>query len=236
VFDRKPIDGAALPPGVLTLTFDDGPGRTLGDGRGPKTESLAEYLADARISATFFVCGKHVAELPEVVVRLRALGHVVANHTQTHADLVKAYESGGDVVAEVASTDALIREGPEPLFFRPPYGRFSAAVVDALNADVGLSTGYVGPIGWDVNGDDWASWRDGVDPKACADNYLRAVDEVGRGIVLMHDSTADHDDWKQNNGTFEAVQVLVPELKRRGYRFVPLGDLSDVRSALSRTP
>jgi peptidoglycan/xylan/chitin deacetylase (PgdA/CDA1 family) len=234
VFDREVITGASLPEGVLSMTFDDGPGMTVGDGLGPKTERVAAYLAEQGIPATFFFCGKHVAELPDVVERVRALGHVVANHTRTHADLVATVESGGDVVAEVASTDALIRDGGETVFFRPPYGRWSASVVDALNADQGLAAGYVGPIHWDVDGDDWASWRDGVAPSVCAENYLRATEEVRRGILLMHDSTADHDDWKQNNGAFETIQILVPELQRRGYRFVPLEDIPDVQAALAR--
>jgi peptidoglycan/xylan/chitin deacetylase (PgdA/CDA1 family) len=236
VFDRRPIVGTSLPLGTLCLTFDDGPGTTPGTGPGPKTQRLAEYLADQEVPATFFVCGKHVAELPDVVGRVRALGHVVANHTQTHPDLAAALESGGDVVGEVAGTDALIREGASGrLFFRPPYGSWSGGVADALNADAALAARYVGPINWDVDADDWACWRDGISPSVCAANYLGAVEGPRRGIVLMHDSTADNDTWKQANASFEMVQVLVPALQRRGYRFAAVDEVPDVRAAIART-
>lgn len=232
MFDHDPTVGASLPDGVLSLTFDDGPGASPSDGPGPKTRRLAEYLAGEQIPATFFMCGKHVAQLPDVVSRLRELGHVVANHTQTHPDLVTQLESGGDVVTEVAATDALIRSGPDRLLFRPPYGRWSPGVADALNANADLASGYVGPVNWDIDGDDWASWRDGESPRVCADNYLRDVTAAGRGIVLMHDSTADNDGWQQNNGTFEAIQLMVPTLRERGYTFVALDAVPDIRAAL----
>jgi peptidoglycan/xylan/chitin deacetylase (PgdA/CDA1 family) len=210
-----------LPEGTLSLTFDDGPGASPDGGRGPKTERLAEYLADQGIPATFFACGKHVAQLPGIVDRLRALGHVVANHTHDHPKLTTL--STADVVSQVAATDALIRDrSDDVLFFRAPYGGWSVEVADALNADVALASGYVGPVHWDVDGDDWAAWRDAVRPDVIAATYLTAVAEAGRGIVLMHDSTADHDDWLPNNAAFEMVQLLVPELKRQGYAFAPL--------------
>jgi peptidoglycan/xylan/chitin deacetylase (PgdA/CDA1 family) len=223
VFEHEPLRGTSLPQGTLTLTFDDGPGASSEGRRGPKTQQLAEYLAAEGIPATFFACGKHLAELPGIVERLRSLGHTVANHTHDHPNLTTI--TPADVVAQVAATDALIRDSADDvLFFRAPYGSWSVDVAEALNADAALASGYVGPVHWDVDGDDWAAWRDAVSPEVIAATYLEAVSDAGRGIVLMHDSTADHDDWLVNNAAFEMVQLLVPELKRRGYAFAPLAD------------
>jgi peptidoglycan/xylan/chitin deacetylase (PgdA/CDA1 family) len=233
VFSREQLVGTSLPEGTLSLTFDDGPGVTRGDGRGPKTQRLAEYLADQSIPATFFVCGKHVAQLPGVVGRLRELGHAVGNHTQNHPDLVGRLESGADIAGELTSTDLLIRAG-DTLFFRPPYGSWSPDVADALNADVELAGRYIGPVHWEIDGDDWAAWRDGLSPDVVAQTYLTAVAEQRRGIVLMHDSTADHDDWVVNNGTFEAIQLIVPALRERGYAFVALDTVPEIAGALPR--
>ena len=229
MFHDQPLDGASLPDGTLCLTFDDGPGATDGTGPGPRSRQLAEYLADEGIPATFFVCGKHVAELPHVVERVRALGHAIANHTQTHPDLRAAVESGRDVTGELVATDALIRTDARPLFFRPPYGSWSPAVAASLNADTSLAAGYMGPVNWDIDGEDWAAWRDARSAEECAQTYVRAVDEVKRGIVLMHDSTADVTDWQRNNATLETVMLLVPELRAQGYRFAALDDVPGLR-------
>jgi peptidoglycan/xylan/chitin deacetylase (PgdA/CDA1 family) len=43
-----------FPPKTLCLTFDDGPGETIGDGPGPKTLKLAKFLNKNGIRATFF--------------------------------------------------------------------------------------------------------------------------------------------------------------------------------------
>jgi peptidoglycan/xylan/chitin deacetylase (PgdA/CDA1 family) len=76
VFSAEPITGADLPDGQLVLTYDDGPG--------PNSLSVAEYLSDQGIEATFFVVGESFEKLPDVPGRVRALGHRLGNHTWTH--------------------------------------------------------------------------------------------------------------------------------------------------------
>jgi peptidoglycan/xylan/chitin deacetylase (PgdA/CDA1 family) len=71
----------------IALTFDDGPG--------PSTSALLDLLGSFRVRATFFVMGRNVAEAPwcrgdtararALVVRAFAEGHVVGNHTYSHA-------------------------------------------------------------------------------------------------------------------------------------------------------
>jgi hypothetical protein len=102
----------------------------------------------------------------------------------------------------------------------------------ALNRDFLLAMGHVGPIHWDVDAMDWACWRDGIRPEACADRYLDAIRRAGRGIVLMHDSTADLRHLRGRNRTREAVARLVPALKREGFRFVGLDEVPEVAEAL----
>jgi peptidoglycan/xylan/chitin deacetylase (PgdA/CDA1 family) len=227
VLSADDLSAPSLPHGTLCLTFDDGPGVTTGDGRGPKTDRLGDYLADEGIRATFFVCGKYVDALPHVVRRAHLQGHVIANHTTHHPDLRAELAAGHDIVAELTETDRAIRDatGASASFFRAPYGRWSADVAATLNADP-TAGAYVGPVHWDMNAEDWAFWRDGAAPEVCAAEYLKAIEDVGRGIVLMHDCTADDDTWQRNNATYEVVRILVPQLKARGYRFVGLDEAS----------
>jgi hypothetical protein len=76
--------------------------------------------------------------------------------------------------------------------------------------------------------------KDGNSPQVAANVYLNAIQLAGRGIVLMHDSTADIDVVKQLNMTLPMIQILVPALKAQGYSFVRLDAVPDVVAAVQR--
>lgn len=221
------LDGLSLPDGTLSLTFDDGPGATDGLGSGPRTIELAQYLGDQGIRATFFMIGKFAAGLPELLPKVESLGHLIGNHTFDHPNLVDLDAAGGDVVSQVTRTDALIRNWVDSpvVYFRPPYGSWSARVTKALNANLTASLSHVGPVGWDLDGSDWAYWKDNKDPQACAMNYLQVIEAQRRGIVLNHDCTGDQEIFRCGNRTLEMMQILVPMLRDRGYTFCRLDDV-----------
>jgi peptidoglycan/xylan/chitin deacetylase (PgdA/CDA1 family) len=221
------LTGAStMAAGSICLTYDDGPGATDGDGRGPRTLPLAQFLADEEIRATFFMCGVHVAQMPDAPAQVRRMGHVVGNHTWHHWHLPEVLAAGGDVVGELAVTDDLLDLPPgEPVYLRPPYGHWSPQVAEALNAAPQVSTGVIGPVGWDIDSGDWVLWERRASPQEAATLVLDAVEAVGSGIVLMHDSTADLPDVRAGNAAYETTMLLVPELRRRGYAFVALDEV-----------
>lgn len=221
------ITGSSLLRGELCLTFDDGPG--------PRTMELAAYLSDRGVPATFFVVGKHVAQHPEVVPRLRQLGHEVGNHTYHHPNLQDLCAVGGEIVAELTSAATTISTtDPAVVAFRPPYGAWSPKVAAVLDRHVFTAAQHVGPILWDVDGRDWSAWDRGVEAADCAEEYLQAIGEAGRGVVLLHDSTADSEVLKERNRTPEMIRLLVPRLVEMGYRFVSLGDVPEIAAARAR--
>jgi peptidoglycan/xylan/chitin deacetylase (PgdA/CDA1 family) len=229
MYQQTLLTGRSLRPHELCLTYDDGPGESSPDGPGPRTLHLAEVLSDHAVPATFFVVGKHVEEHPGTVERLRALGHDVANHTFHHPDLADLAAAGGDVAAELGSTDPLLRSQGRPVFVRPPYGSWSPTVADQLNARLLTALDHVGPVGWDVNADDWACWRDGVGPEQAAERYLAAALAADRGIVLMHDSTADGEQTRARNRTARLTEILLPRLLEQDFRFVALHEVPELR-------
>ena len=232
MLEMEQLRGSSLPERTLVLTFDDGPGETTAPGPGPRTLPLAEYLAAEGISATFFQCGKHLAELPWVPESLRALGHTIANHSYSHPKLTEiAVEQ---VVVELETAHGRLGQPPgQATFFRAPYGAITPAISRVVNAQLPQAEDYVGPIHWDIDAEDWSFWQRGLSAQACADAFLAETERVGRGIILMHDSTADLPDVKAANQTFAMIQLLVPELKARGYRFVPLEAVPDIASRLA---
>ena len=243
------IKADRLPPGTVCLTYDDGPGVTTAAGPGPRTAELAEYLHERGIAAAFFVIGRHAERHPELLERLSRWGHVIGNHTYTHPGLANLAASGGDVVDEVARADAIIAPyaGPGPRFLRPPYGNWReldpsapeprdrprAIVAEILNRD-GRFGDYVGPINWDISGEDYDFWRRGDSARACAERYLAEIRRAGRGMILMHDSSEDAS-MRAGNRAFEVTRLIVPILKAEGYRFVRLDAIPQVRSAIGVT-
>ncbi|MGE5754689.1 MAG: polysaccharide deacetylase family protein [Planctomycetaceae bacterium] len=234
------IIGDRLPQGTLCFTYDDGPGRSGGgeDDPGPRTAELGAFLHSQGVPATFFVVGKFAEKFADILAGLRSRGHLVANHTFDHPSLPAFVARGDDVFGQIARTDAAIGDHVKgcPTFFRAPYGdwrlrgqsRSNVAVV--LNRSA-LAESHVGPIGWDIDAGDVGFWRDDRSTEECARAYLETIERVGRGIVLMHDSTADIEEIRPKNRALGLARLLVPELRRRGYRFVRLDAVPQVASA-----
>jgi peptidoglycan/xylan/chitin deacetylase (PgdA/CDA1 family) len=243
MFFNVDIKADALSPGTVCLTYDDGPGETPGDGPGPRSREIGQYLAERGIRATFFVMGRHAESLGGLLGQLSVWGHCVGNHTYSHPGLVGLAERGGDVVSEIDQTDRLIRrhQRDEITFLRPPYGNWRqetapgdpgrpvSIVAERLNAS-SLAARYVGPINWDISAEDYDYWRDGKSAEECAARYLRLIQEQQRGIVLMHDSS-ENLAMRSANRAFEVTRLVVSALSRRGYHFVGLDEIPQVRSA-----
>jgi peptidoglycan/xylan/chitin deacetylase (PgdA/CDA1 family) len=66
--------------GRIALTFDDGPDPLV-------TPQVLDTLQEYDVKATFFVVGRYVEQHPEVLQRMVAEGHILGNHTYSHADM-----------------------------------------------------------------------------------------------------------------------------------------------------
>jgi peptidoglycan/xylan/chitin deacetylase (PgdA/CDA1 family) len=109
-------------PGVVALTFDDGP-YTF-------TDDLLDILDDYGVKATFFITGNNRGKgsidnedtpWPDVLRRMHGAGHQLASHTWTHRNL-----SGVDM--ETQRTEMIYNEmafrnifGFFPTYMRPPF-------------------------------------------------------------------------------------------------------------------
>src|SRR5713101_4879697 len=233
MYSENSFTGDSLPPKTLCLTYDDGPGVTLGNGPGPRTLELAQYLNQQGIQATFFSVGKYAAQYQDILAQVKSCGHLVANHTFEHPQLVNYLSAGGDLFGQVARTDGHIRkwvDGPT-IFFRPPYGAWSPDIAKALNDNFALCLNHIGPMLWDIDGGDWTCWQTGTTPQDCVQGYLNLIAQKEHGIVLMHDSSADRDAVKKVNMTFTLTQLLVPTLQQQGYQFVRLDSIPNIQNA-----
>ncbi len=206
----------------VALTFDDGPD--------PKyTPAIADLLQRYQARATFFVLGRHGEQHPDILKDLMAAGHELGNHTFNHPNL--NFTLPPTIYAEISQADAVLKQVkyPDPVYFRPPYGRSGLTV-----------TSTVKPLGrtlilWDIDLMDWAS-----PPVATMTTTLAQQLKPG-AIVLLHDGSAGADvtnpkatDSRQN--TVDAVENILATYTAQGYRFVTVSELLGAGEALPSLP
>jgi peptidoglycan/xylan/chitin deacetylase (PgdA/CDA1 family) len=199
-------------PGVVALTFDDGPFIY--------TEHVLDLLDQYDAKATFFINGENWSRAindfstpwPQILRRMDGAGHQIGSHTWSHADL--------------STSDAQVREyqivelekalfhviGKAPTYLRPPYG----SCTDDCLADTERLGYHV--VNFDVDPKDYMH-NDPDDIGSAMENFSRALDERQWGdsfLVLSHDSLRT---------TAESlVPYMLMEIKQRGYRAVTVGE------------
>ncbi len=205
------------PPGRrIALTFDDGP-----DARW--TPRIAAVLRRYHVPATFFVVGSRAAANPGIVRMLLRDGHEIGNHTFTHAGLVGGQTWLRHVQLQLTQAVVAGITGHYTRLLRPPYigaaNELTAADAHALAHIAGRR--YVVVLST-FDGRDWQ--RPGVDTIV-----EHSTPRDGRGgIVLLHDGGGDREQ------TVAALERLIPSLRGRGFRFVPVSSLTGLsRSALT---
>jgi peptidoglycan/xylan/chitin deacetylase (PgdA/CDA1 family) len=219
-FQPRNIYHSGLPEGhTVALTFDDGPNA--------HTPAILDALRTMNVKATFFIVGTMAKAHPDILARIAAEGHLLANHSASHPFLTKRYDRHPelliDQIREVNDEIAPLMKPGDQLFFRAPYGAWRSAHAQILNADPVLRN-YTGPIYWDEGGNvsitddgyvmsaaDWACWHQHWAAEICAKGYLREIRRKNGGVVLMH---CIH----EYSATL--VEAVVPALIEEGYRFV----------------
>jgi peptidoglycan/xylan/chitin deacetylase (PgdA/CDA1 family) len=213
---------------TIALTFDDGPNAN--------TLAVLDVLKAQNVKATFFIVGRMAKAHPEILARIAAEGHLLANHSATHAFLGKRYvRHPEELIAQIRYVDNYIRPlmpANAKFYFRAPYGAWRSQHAAVLNADPVLKQ-YVGPMYWDIGGDiamssdgyvlsaaDWDCWHRRWDADTCAKGYAREIRRKNGGVVLMHCI---------HNQSAALVADVIPALIEEGYKFVRLDQVPDYR-------
>ena len=185
---------------MIALTFDDGPHPRY-------TELILGILDKYGIKATFFFVGQNVEYYPDTALKVVKAGHEIGNHTYDHNRVEKMTQD--DVLYEMTRCDDMIYSLDEyqTVLFRPPEGAFGEAVENSAAA-LGYSV-----ILWSIDTRDWAH----SSPQEIYENVRKNID--GGDIILMHDYVS------YNSPTPQALELIIPELQRQGYRFVTVSEL-----------
>lgn len=185
---------------IIALTFDDGPDKKY-------TSEILALLSKYGAKSTFFIVGENAEKHSALVLQMYNEGHELANHTYTHP--IKG--SVRQIVKEVKQTNDAIYSitGYQPILFRPVEGQYT----DELISAVGKGGYKVVMWSWHQDTKDWAN--PGV--QKIVDTVLNGT-EPGN-IILFHDGGGNREQ------TVRALEEILPELQKQGYKFVTVSEL-----------
>lgn len=189
---------------VVALTFDDGPDELF-------TPQILDILKKYNIKATFFVVGEKVEYNKKLIKREFEEGHEIGNHTYTHINVSK--NGYNKIKKEIVDTQDVIKSvtGIYPKIFRPPYRAISKDMCEIIRQnDMNI-------VLWSyIDARDWSS--PGVS------SIVKTIEDgVQNGcIILLHDYNKVR---TQKSQTIEALEIMIPDLLKKGYKFVTVSEL-----------
>ncbi len=98
------------------LTFDDGPDPD-------KTPAILDSLYRHNQQAIFFVVGEKAKRYPHIIQRIHNEGHLLGNHSWSHAWLPRLSRSKLENEIAYCQTEIQNITGELPKYARPPYGQ-----------------------------------------------------------------------------------------------------------------
>ncbi|MBE6946934.1 MAG: hypothetical protein E7454_01600 [Ruminococcaceae bacterium] len=190
----------AQEPRYVALTFDDGPS-------GRFTRRLLEGLEQREVAATFLLCGYRLKTYPKLAQQIFEAGHEIGLHGYSHQNMAKM--SRHQLEKEIRDTRALLPEGCDAVFLRPPGGS-ETALVQKVAKEEGLSL-----LLWSVDPRDWAI-HDAAAVEAAVVSQVQDGD-----VILLHDLS---------DSSVNAALSIVDRLQESGFRFVTVSQLAMLRN------
>lgn len=195
------------------LTFDDGPSKTV-------TPLILDLLKKENIKATFFVLGYNAERNPEILKRVYAEGHYIANHGYSHK-YNEIYNSVDTVIYEYNKTEQCIKNALDNQNYNSRVFRFPGGSVGGKynqikqEAKEVLKQNNVAFLDWNALSNDSAGAHTKED---IMDNTTKTVGEKNNVVILMHDAS-------DKILTYETLQDVINFLKNKGYMFKNLYDV-----------
>ena len=186
---------------VLYLTFDAGYENGC-------TARILDTLGKHNVKAAFFLVGHYMESNADLVRRMAAEGHTVANHSMHHPDMTKLSES--EFAAELTGLEDLYREitgGALAKFYRPPQGIYSEENLKAAQA-LGYKTVF-----WSLA---YVDWNNDAQPTA-QQAFDKLLPRTHNGAVILLHSTSETN--------AQILDELLTKWEEMGYRFGTLEEL-----------
>jgi peptidoglycan/xylan/chitin deacetylase (PgdA/CDA1 family) len=177
----------------ILLTFDDGPIDSA-------TLKILKVLELNKIKAVFFCVGNNIIKHPDLIKKMLADGHTIANHTMNHKSITKMKRE--ETIGEIDSFNKELKDNfnYDVKYFRPPFGRFTINTKNLLN-ELNLKC-----VMWNLLTYDYENRIQKV--KYAIDNYLKA-----NSIIVFHDNNKCADIIE------ESLNYTIQKAKEKGFEF-----------------
>lgn len=202
---------------LASLTFDDGPNLRL-------TPPLLDVLAERNLKATFFLVAEAAERHRDIVERMKAEGHEIANHTWSHPRMSQLERTDAHAEVERGARALHAQTGTRPRWFRAPRGVLTGPIIHAANQ----------------SGHDIAMWSGNINPHLSLDPASgvtdRLVAQLQPGTIYdLHDGASG----RENDTSLEEVRAkqlsrlpaFLDIAAERRYRFITLSDLASQEAA-----
>lgn len=151
-------------------------------------------LADHGIKATFFCVGANVKKHPELLIKMKSEGHLVANHTMRHEKGTSS--SHTEYMNSIAEAANLINSD----LFRPPYGRMPITLTTRIRRKYRI-------IMWT-----WLSYD--YDKSVTVETILQHAERIKAGDILVL-----HDNEKVTDRIKQILPAIIEIVQKKGLTF-----------------
>jgi peptidoglycan-N-acetylglucosamine deacetylase len=183
---------------LVALTIDDGPDSA-------STPLILAELRRHEARATFFLITDRLRGQELLMERLMAEGHELGNHFTRDRPSIRLSPSAFE--ADLLRAHRHLAPWGRPLWARPASGWYSQAMIGVMERHgYRCALGSVYPFDATIPSVAWAS------------RYILQNARPGAIVVL-------HDGGSRGRRTARVLAEVLPELRRRGYRVVPLSEM-----------
>ncbi len=187
---------------VIYLTFDAGYENGY-------TAAILDALKKHNVHVTFFLVGNFITSSPDLVKRMVAEGHNVANHTYSHPNM-SSISSMEAFRKELEGLENVYKDttGQEMVkYYRPPQGKYSENNLK-MAKEMGYKTFF-----WSLAYVDWYNDKQPTKEEA----YKKLLGRIHPGaIVLLHSTSRTNS---------EILDELITKWEEMGYTFGTLDEL-----------
>ena len=188
---------------VIFLTFDAGY-------ENGNISKILDVMKEEEVTGAFFILGNLVEKNPDLVRRMFEEGHLVCNHTYSHATMVN--KSMTEIKGELERLENACRNKTGydmAKYYRPPESKFDETSLKCVN-ELGYKT-----IFWSFGYVDWENNNQPSPEKA----KNKIMSNIHNGeIMLLHPTSA-------TNALI--LGDVIRDLKAQGFRFGTLDELTN---------
>lgn len=169
-----------------------------------QTLALLDILDTYNIKTTFFLVGEWVMKYPESVKEIYKRGHDIGSHGDEHLHMSKL--TAEEMDAEILNCNSKITKltGQPVTLFRPPYGDYNNAVVEAVRKN------NMYCLQWSIDSLDWQS------PSAETITQRITKNLSPGAVILLHNGAEN---------TPEALPMIIEGILEQEYTIVPISQM-----------